>query len=329
MRDASELSPALFSPAAIDPETAAFNERLEATLLPAPRPYTLSPRVIREGREEGKGLFGPIVRSVRAIERTAPGPAGEVPLRVFVPEKARAVYLYLHGGGHTVGRAHHHDPLLERTAREAEVAVVSVDYRLAPEDPFPAGPDDCEAVALWLMQHARAEFGTDRLLIGGASAGAHLSVLTLLRLRDRHGFTGFSGANLEYGVYDLSLTPSARRWGERYLILSTPTIEWFCDQFVPPSRRRDPDVSPLYADLAGLPPALFSVGTLDPLLDDTLFMSARWRAAGNAGELLVYPGGVHAFNFFPLQLAERMNARVIAFLIQHSTESTPEEGGSR
>jgi acetyl esterase/lipase len=241
-----------------------------------------------------------------------------VPLRLFVPETVRGVYLYIHGGGHAIGRAHHHDAMLLRTAREADVAVVSVDYRLAPEHPFPAGPEDCEAAALWLVERARAEFGTDRLVIGGASAGAHLAVLTLLRLRDRHGLRGFSGANLEYGVYDLSMTPSARRWGDRYLVLSTPTIAWFTDQFVPADRRRDPDVSPLYADLAGLPPALFSVGTLDPLLDDSLFMFARWTAAGNAAELAIYPGGVHAFNLFPLSLGERANARINAFIGQRA-----------
>jgi acetyl esterase len=318
MHDASGFSPALFDPAAIDPETVAFNKRLEAMLAKMPLPYTLSPRVIREAREEGRGIFGPLVRSELATERVVPGPAGEVPLRVFVPETVRGVYLYIHGGGHTLGRAHHQDPLLERTAREAQVAVVSVEYRLAPEHPFPAGPDDCEAAALWLVKHARAEFGSDRLLIGGASAGAHLAVLTLLRLRDRHGVTAFSGANLEYGVYDLSLTPSARRWGERYLVLSTPTIEWFTNNFVSADRRRDPEVSPLYADLAGLPPALFTVGTLDPLLDDSLFMAARWLSAGNAAELLIYPGGVHAFNFFRLPLGERANARSIGFIAERA-----------
>ncbi len=90
---------------------------------------------------------------------------------------------------------------------EARPAVLSVDHRLAPEHPFPAGPDDCEAAARWLVDRAEAEFGTARLLIGGESAGAHLSVLTLLRLRDRHGITGtFRAAHLTFGPYDLSMT---------------------------------------------------------------------------------------------------------------------------
>jgi acetyl esterase len=203
---------------------------------------------------------------------------------------------------------------LEAIAQACNVAVVSVDYRLAPEAPYPAGPDDCEAAALWLIEHAGREFGADRMVIGGLSAGAHLSAVTLVRLRDRHGYTGILGANLEAGAYDLSMTPSVRRWGDRFLVLNTPIIAWFIDQYVPPERRQEPDVSPLYADLTGLPPARFSVGTLDPLIDDNLFMSARWVAAGNEAELAIYPGGVHGFNGMTLGLAERANAHTMAFI---------------
>ncbi|MDP7104260.1 MAG: alpha/beta hydrolase [SAR202 cluster bacterium] len=184
----------------------------------------------------------------------------------------------------------------------------------APEHPYPAGPDDCEAAALWLVENAKSEFGTDNIAIGGESAGGHLSASTLLRMRDKHGYAGFTGANLVYGVFNLSMTPSQANWGDRNLVLSAPIMEWFYDHFVPSEHRRDPDVSPLYADLSGLPPALFSVGTLDPLLDDTLFMYARWAAAGNPASLEVYPGGVHGFNGFPTDQAKQANARIDKFL---------------
>jgi acetyl esterase/lipase len=244
-----------------------------------------------------------------------PGPAGEIRLRVLVPESVRGVYLHLHGGGWTLGAAKQSDVRNWALARHCGLAVVSVDYRLAPEHPYPAGPEDCEAAALWLVKKASAEFGTTRLWIGGESAGAHLAVLTLLRLRDHNALQPFVGANLVYGAYDLSMTPSQRRWGERNLVLSTPILEWFTDFFVPDrARRRDPDVSPLYADLTGLPPALFSVGTLDPLLDDSLFMHARWLAAGSRAELAVWPGGIHGFDAFPTALSRAARARMDAFL---------------
>ncbi len=243
------------------------------------------------------------------------GPGGDLNLRVFMPETIRGVYLHIHGGGWVLGGADQSDAARLREADANQVAVVSVEYRLAPEHPYPAGPDDCEAAALWLVENAASEFGTDRLLIGGESAGAHLSAVTLLRLRDRHGLTPFQGANLVYGAYDLSMTPSCANWGEFNLILSTPIVEWFIDRFVPAEKRRDPDVSPLFADLSGMPPALFSVGTLDPILDDSLFMASRWTAAGNEAELAIFPGGVHGFNGLPddLDITHQFNARVDQF----------------
>jgi acetyl esterase/lipase len=104
------------------------------------------------------------------------------------------------------------------------------------------------------------------------------------------------------------MTPSQRQWGEPNLLLSTPIMAWFYDQFLPgmsAEERRRPDVSPLYADLRGLPPARFVVGTQDPLLDDTLFMASRWEAAGNEAVLEVVAEAAHGFVQFPLKVAER------------------------
>jgi acetyl esterase/lipase len=205
------------------------------------------------------------------------------------------------------------DRELESIALGAHLAVVSLEYRLAPEHPYPAAPDDCEAAALWLAQHAQSEFGSTRLSIGGPSAGAHLAVVTLLRLRDKHQLRRFSRANLVFGAYDLAMTPSAQQATDT-LILSRRVLKWHITQFGVAGKERDPDVSPLQAKLHGLPPALFTIGTLDPLLDDTLFMYARWTAAGNHAELAVYPGGVHGFTIFPIALAHRANQRIIEFL---------------
>jgi acetyl esterase len=311
---ASYLDPRLFDPAAVDPDTTAFNAQIAATLATVPPVWTVPPAETREARESGRGPFGPIVLSDMAVNRTIPGPAGPMTIRTFVPDTVTGVYLFFHGGGWTIGRAHHADVNLEALARSAQVAVVSADYRLAPEDPYPAGPDDCEAAALWLVEHAQSEFGSNRLLIGGESAGAHLTVATLLRLRDRHGMRSFSRANLVYGAYDLAMTPSARRAPDDTLILPRQAIEWFVAQFSVAGKESDPDVSPIWADLRGLPSALFSVGTLDPLLDDSLFMHARWIAAGNQAELAIYPGAVHGFNAFPYELARQANQRVSDFL---------------
>ncbi|MBI5605928.1 MAG: alpha/beta hydrolase fold domain-containing protein [Deltaproteobacteria bacterium] len=96
-------------------------------------------------------------------------------------------------------------------------------------------------------------------------------------------------------------------------------MEWFHENYAPREKWRHPEVSPLYADLKGLPSALFTVGTPDPLLDDSLFMYSRWVAAGNEADLALYPGGIHVFNLFPIRLAEMANARIRDFIKKRST----------
>jgi len=221
-----------------------------------PGTYSLTPQQIREDREAGKGLW-PVTRLDEVQNRSVPGNSGEILIRIYVPEKIRGVYLHFHAGGFMIGRAHHADIGLVSLANSCDIVTCSVDYRLSPENPYPAGPDDCESAAVWLVENAKQTFGTEVLLIGGESSGANLSVTTLLRMRDKHGFTGFSGANLLYGIYDLNLTPSARNWGEApNLILTTKLIEWFNENYVSSDYYEDPGVSPLYADLNELPPAL-------------------------------------------------------------------------
>jgi acetyl esterase len=310
-----QIDAAQFRPEAVDGTTREANDKLEALLAQAPSVLEHTPREIREARERGESVFGPIQRLDHAETRAIPGPAGDLRLRVFRPPEVRGVYLHLHGGGWTLGAEDQQDALLQALADDAGLAVASLGYRLAPEHPYPAAPDDCEAAALWLIEHGGRELGSGCLLVGGESAGAHLAAVTLLRLRDRHGEAPFLGANLVYGCFDLGLTPSARSWGARNLVLSTPIIEWFADHFVPdPGLRRHPDVSPLHAGLQDLPPALFSVGTLDPLLDDSLFMAARWQAAAGRAELALHPGGVHGFTLLPIPLAAEAHRRQVAFL---------------
>lgn len=288
-------------------QTRAYNQNLAEDLAQLPTYYEVNdPPATRAARARGEGPFPAPVRLQEGADRTIPGRAGDIPVRVFTPPAVRGVYLHIHGGGWTFGSAAAHDPQLWRLAREAEVAVVSVEYRLAPEHPYPAAPEDCEDAARWLLAEARREFGTDRLTIGGESAGAQLAVVTLLRLGAQA--SAFRGAQLTYGAYDLSMTPSQRHWGELNLVLSTPIMAWFYDQFLPgagPEERRHPDISPLYADLRGLPPARFVAGARDPLLDDTLFMAARWEAAGNATSLQVVAEAAHGFLQFPLEVTER------------------------
>lgn len=309
------IDPALFDPSAISEEIRAQNEAVLARLASLPEPSSVAPSLIRERRRQGLGPFPDMPKSARADIIDIDGPAGRISLRVIAPAAPKGVYFHIHGGGWTWGTADEQDPWLDRLAERCGLAVISVEYRLAPEDPYPAGPDDCEAAALWVVKEAAVRFGTDRLFIGGESAGAHLASLTLLRLRDRHHMTPFRGANLFAGCYDLSLTPSVANWGADRLILNTRDVRMFTDYFCGPDLdRRDPAVSPLYADLRSMPPALFSVGTRDLLLDDTLFMAARWASFGNRQDVALWPGGCHVFIRFDSSLSEAALTRIDSFL---------------
>jgi acetyl esterase/lipase len=308
----SDLS-ALFDPQAVSAETAAFNARLEAQLAELPRPWTFPPELVRAARAEGKGAL-PLLGPREGSRWDATG-AAEGPARVRVSEPAgrpRGTFLHIHGGGWVIGAPEQYDEPNQALARRTGLRVLSAQYRLAPEHPWPAAGQDCLAAARWALQQFDGPF-----FIGGESAGGHLTVVTAIGLRDAGLGDRVTGLVPTYGVFDLAGTPSCLNWGERYLVLSTPLMRWFFDLVDPDgTARRTPEASPLRADLAGLPPALFSVGTADPLLDDTLFMAQRWQAAGNPTRLSVYPGGVHGFDMFDLQIARDYRAEVDRFVAE-------------
>lgn len=252
--------------------------------------------------------------------RTISVPAGnrEIPVRVIPAADPTAVFVHCHGGGWTIGSAAGQDAALERIVASTGMTVASIDYRLAPEHPYPAGLDDCEQATRWLIEHAAAELGSGRLLIGGESAGANLALCTALRVgRDQPA--ALSAVALYYGNYDVTMTPSQRR-SETGVLITRGSLEWFYDQYVPDhGRRDDPDISPLYADLRGLPPVILAVGTADSLVDDTMFLACRMLSSGVNCELVVVPGGEHAFDMAPLPECQEAVAAVDAFLAKHAT----------
>lgn len=308
-----QIDRSLFTPEAVPEEVAKFDAELEAMLRDLPGTHEVPVQASRDARDQGKGVFpphGPLETGSDWVET----PYGKR-VRVSLPAGApKGTYVHMHGGGWTLGRPSHQDGHNQKIARATGLAVVSVEYRLAPENPWPAGPEDCLAAAEWVIE--AAPYGDGPVMLGGESAGAHLAAVTALSLRDRGEAGRVKGVVLNYGCFDLRMTPSAKNWGPRKLVLSTPIMEFFSDCFVPDAAKRaDPAVSPLLADLHDLPPALFQIGTADPLIDDSLMMAARWVAAGNRAELAVYPGGIHAFEQFDhLGISKDFHARRIAFL---------------
>jgi acetyl esterase/lipase len=205
-----------------------------------------------------------------------------------------------------MGLAARGDAHNRRLADALGIAVVSVDYRLAPEHPWPAAPDDCETAALWLLEEAESRFGTARLAIGGVSAGATLTMTTLLRLRDRHLADAFLGAVLQFGTYDMSgKTPAGRLLDGEFF------IEAYAGHV---ADRTIPDISPVYGDPRGLPPVLLVVGSLDILLEDNLVMAARVSAAGGKADVRVYPESPHGFTLHPTAMARRARGDIESWL---------------
>jgi acetyl esterase len=237
---------------------------------------------------------------------------GEIEIRLFVPDRPRAAYLHFHMGGWVVGTARASDRRNSEIAEQCSLAVISVEYRLAPEWPAPAQLADALTAIEWLSKEGRSVVDVDDWILGGESAGATLAALLMIQIRDQDlGIEHVRGANLAYGVYDLSATPSQRRSE------SFPMSEDVSALVYPgrsPEQLRDPAISPLFGDLTGLAPALFSVGARDSLLDDTLFMAARWDAADNSTSLHVYPDSMHGFDTFPTKMAEAAHHRMDQFI---------------
>jgi len=304
-----------FAPIHAQPDEAllAAVAQLETMLRAMPPVGSMTAQQMRAQEEQQAALNPGAAKRDDAEERAVAGPAGDVQLRILAPaSQPAAVYIHIHGGGWIGGRHDRRDPFLHDLGMRINAIVVSVAYRLAPEHPFPAAQDDCEAAVAWVVDHAQQEFGTWTVVIGGESAGAHLAAATLLRMRDRHGYTGFAAADLRYGGYDLRLTPSVRHWQGPFL--DRATLDWLVPQVIGALPVDDPDVSPLLADLRDLPPALFTVGTGDSLLDDSVLMWARWRTAGNQADLAIHPGAPHGFDLMPLPVGEMARARAAAFV---------------
>ena len=226
-----------------------------------------------------------------------------VPTRLYVPSaEPLPLLVFMHGGGWTIGDLASHDRLCRRIAAAARVAVLAIDFRRAPEAPWPAPVDDCVAVTGWAIEHAAELVGSPRIAVFGDSSGGNLAALTCLRLRDV-GAALPMGQVLIYPNTDLTLTrPSvalkSAGWG-----LDADDALWFTEQFVPdPALRADPRVSPVFeTDLAGLPPTVLVTAEHDVLRDEGDAYSDALRAAGVPVVHRCEPGLIHGFLGLDLQ----------------------------
>lgn len=275
----------------------------------------IDPIILRRSRSHNRdGSIKPQLDEMGRDDRIALGGGREVAIRVFADGDTEGVFVHYHGGGWALGSLYEQDSYLAAIARYAGVKVISIDYPLAPEHQLPEILDVGARALLAIVSEHRAR----RICVGGESAGGHVALSSVLRLRAQPRlFSEIAGMALCYPITDLSMTPSQRSWGADFLNLSTTWLEWFYSLALPGlsrDERSDPDLSPIYADLAGLPPTLLCVGELDPLLDDSLFLERRLSAVGNDCRLQIFPSAPHGFNGQPTQMAAACNGLIQAFV---------------
>jgi acetyl esterase len=235
------------------------------------------------------------------VDRTVPGPAGGVPVRVYTPEGEGPfpVVAYLHGGGWVIGSLDTHDGTCRELSHRSGCVVVSVDYRLAPEHRYPAALDDCVAVVRWLGQHPEEVGGDGRMAVAGDSAGGNLAAATALVLRDDGG-PGLALQVLVYPVIDAACDTDSYTENATGGFLSAESMHWFWGHYLTdPTLGAEPTASPIrHRDLSGLPPALVVTAEYDPLRDEGNAYGAALLRAGTEATVLEYDGMVHGFFSF-------------------------------
>lgn len=247
-------------------------------------------------------------------ERTLPGPAGPIPIRIYTGDEAAAheappVLVWFHGGGFVIGDLDTADNVARALANRSDAKVVSVGYRLAPEDPFPAPVDDAYAATAWVSDHAD-EIGADgsRLAVGGHSAGANLAAV-VSQLARAAGTPAIQLQILACPTVDgVEQWPSRDENAEGYF-LTRSTMDWFLANYVGGRDANNPRISPLRAsDLSGLPPAVVITAELDPLRDEGRAYAAALAGAGVKVEPLHYDGQIHDFYTFEDVLPDARDA---------------------
>lgn len=248
-------------------------------------------------------VFGSVPSSVRISEAVATTRAGGVPVRVYRPAPqptTPSLVMFFHGGGWVQGNVRSYDALCAQVAQRVGAVVVSVDYRLAPENVFPAGLHDAYEAMLWAVDHAGAlGADADRLAVMGDSAGGNLAAAVTLMTRDGSG-PAIAAQVLLYPATDATLSSPSIQHNANAPILSRADVHGFLAHYRGDADVLDPRLSPLHAsDHAGLPPALIQTAELDPLRDDGARYAEALRAAGVSVRHTDYPGVPHGFMSFP------------------------------
>jgi len=241
------------------------------------------------------------------VDRKIPGPTDPVTVRIYTPTRRNynmPIIMYIHGGGFVLGSLEHVDRTVRLLARDTGAIVVSVEYRLAPEHPYPAGPEDCKAAFDWLVTHANDVFGADpeRIAIGGDSAGGNLATEVAIWRRDQKMIMPY--AQLLYSPLVGSTDPTtgkpwtSRTEANKKTVLTKKSLASFERMYLgnPSEYSKDPTVNPVYeTDFSGLPPTLITICGLDPLRDEDTYYANKLEDAGVQVVREIFPAQDHAW----------------------------------
>lgn len=284
----------------LDPDTAAVLARIYAGAADETPIFMRTPESARDLIDRLLPFYvsagAPAIPHVE--ERKIPAASGDIRIRLYdpgVPAPSPAI-VFLHGGGFVTCDIDVYDGVARQLAKRSGMRVVSVDYALAPEHPFPVPLNDCIAAIRWVAAHG-GEWGIDpkRIAVAGDSAGANLALAATIALRDA-GNSPVRGAACIYGCYapDLNTQSEKDYGGGPYLIMSLE-MAWYWNHYLPnKADRTDPLAAPLYADLRGLPPLFLTASEFDPLRNDTEMLVEKLKAAGANFEFRLWPKTIHA-----------------------------------
>ncbi|KAK4867691.1 hypothetical protein LT330_001201 [Penicillium expansum] len=328
-----------FNPENVTEPTKKAAALLETITTSGPRWWEVGIEKYCEMRELGQTSLPKPVYLPEALDSTIPSrDAGrEIPIRVYKPdngEPSKGIFLHFHGGGFVLATHKDFDSVLREYANNCQLTAISVGYRLAPGNPYPAAMHDVIDAAEYMVDHATEVYAAPLRFIGGESAGACLASLSALQLMRSRPSYKLSGLILPYGLFDLGLGLPTMAAATKPLMINLEIMEQFNKAYVPGmsiAERQHPSISPLYEDLkalvaaspiGSLPPALFLCGTEDPLLDDTILMSSKWSIAGGEAIVKIYPGATHGFTVVPgLPVADEANALALHFMQEKLSDS--------
>jgi acetyl esterase len=294
----------------LDPQIAPLIEMLDAGFPPVHTMTGAQARAIIRSRYVPPAKPEPVAQ-IR--DDAIPGPGGDIPVRVYRPDGGGLpILVYAHGGGFVFCDLDSHDGLCRTIANRTPAVVISVAYRLAPENRWPDAAEDFYTAARWTVDNADAVGGdAGAVVVGGDSAGANLAAVAAVMARDRGG-PPIAGQLLIYPVIAADFdTESYRLFGKGFYN-PKPAMQWYWDQYVPaPADREHPYASPLRANLAGLPPAIVVVAGHDPLRDEGFAYADALEAAGVSTSRCFFEGGIHGFMTMPmLDIAQEARQQV-------------------